>query len=326
MMKNVGVILELDRGKIKQTNFGMITLARAKDTQLFAFVMGADAEALKKDLESFGITKIVSVLLAENMQDNPVVRAKALINAIKTHDISALFGLSTALGKDLLPRIAALIGAPLVMDCFDVDLKENFAMTSQYSGKTLARIKVTGEVLVFGVRPNAVEPVPSPKAAEISVAEIKEFDGRGIASKGFAVIKTGGAGKNAKTSLVEADVIVAGGRGMKNGENFALLSQCAAQLNGAVASSRVPVDSGWVPYSMQVGQTGEKVNPKVYIAWGISGSIQHFAGMKTSGMVIAVNTDKNSAIMANCDYYAVADALEVIPELTKLLGNEYPGK
>jgi len=317
-MKNIGIIIELDRGKIKETNFGMITLARAESTQLFAFVLGADAGVLKKELELFGITKIVSVLLAKNLQNNPVVRAKALINAIKAHDISVVFGLSTAQGKDFLPRIAALIEAPLVMDCFDVDLEKNIAMTSQYSGKTLARIKVTGEVLVFGVRPNAVEPVSSPNAAEIV-----KFDGSGIVSKGFAVIKTGEGDKNAKISLVEADVIVAGGRGMKNGENVALLSLCAKKLDGAVASSRVPVDSGWVPYSMQVGQTGEKVNPKIYIAFGISGSIQHFAGMKTSGMVIAINTDKNSSIMANCDYYAVADALAVIPELTKLLENDH---
>jgi electron transfer flavoprotein alpha subunit len=120
---------------------------------------------------------------------------------------------------------------------------------------------------------------------------------------------------------VEADVIIAGGRGMKNRDNFSILAQCAEKLKAAVGASRVAVDSGWVPYAMQVGQTGEKVNPRVYIACGISGSIQHFAGMKTSGMIIAVNTDEHAAIMANCDYYAVADALEVIPELTRLLEN-----
>ncbi len=315
MMKNIGIIIELDKGKIKEANFGMITLARAKDTQLFAFVMGA-AGNLKKELESFGITRIISVLLAKEQLNNPVVRAKALINAIKAHHISVVFGLSTARGKDLLPRIAALAEAPLVMDCFNVDLEENLVMTSQYSGKTMATIKLKGEVLVLGVRPNAIEPVNSP-----GLAEIVEFDGSGLDSKGFKVVKTGDSDKNAAISLVEAEVIVAGGRGMKNGENFDLLSRCAKMLNAAVGASRVAVDSGWVPYSMQVGQTGEKVNPRVYLAWGLSGSIQHFAGMKTSGMVIAVNTDKNAAIMSNCDYYAVADALEIIPELTKLLKN-----
>ncbi|MCP4719117.1 MAG: electron transfer flavoprotein subunit alpha/FixB family protein, partial [Desulfobacteraceae bacterium] len=273
MMKNIGIIIELDKGKIKEANFGMITLARAKDTQLFAFVMGA-AGNLKKELESFGITKIISVLLDKEQLNNPVVRAKALINAIKAHHISVVFGLSTARGKDLLPRIAAMAEAPLVMDCFNVDLDKNLVMTSQYSGKTMATIKLKGDVLLLGVRPNAIEPVNSP-----GLAEIVEFDGSDLDSKGFKVVKTGDSDKNAAISLVEAEVVVAGGRGMKNGENFDLLSQCAEKLNAAVGASRVAVDSGWVPYSMQVGQTGEKVNPRVYLAWGLSGSIQHFAGM-----------------------------------------------
>ncbi len=314
MMKNIGIIIESDKGKIKETNFGMITLARAKDAKLFAFVMAADANALKKDLESYGITTIVTLLLADDQLNNPVVRAKALINAVKAHDISAVFGLSTAPGKDLLPRIAALMGAPLVMDCIHVDLEKKVATTSQYSGKTLAGIKLTGEVLVLGVRPNAVEPVKFPNSAEMV-----EFDGSHIVSNGFKVLKTGEADRKAKVSLVEAEVIFAGGRGMKSSENFALLFRCADTINAGVAASRVAVDSGWVPYSMQVGQTGEKVNPRVYIAWGLSGSIQHFAGMKTAGMVIAINTDENAAIMSNSDYYVVADALEVLAELTKLL-------
>ena len=314
MMKNIGIIIELDNGKIKETNFGMITLARAKDTELFAIIMDADVNALKKDLESFGITRVIDVSLAPGQQNNPVVRAKAIINTIKAFNICAVFGLSTATGKDLLPRIAALLEAPLVMDCFNVDLEQKFARTSQYSGKTIASIKVTGDVLVFGVRPNAVEPVK----AKVS-AQILKFDGSNIVSKSFRVIKTSEVDESAKINLVEADVIIAGGRGMKNGENFTILSKCAEKLNAAVGASRVAVDAGWVPYSMQVGQTGEKVSPRVYIACGISGSIQHFAGMKTAGMVIAINMDKNAAIMSNCDYYIKADALEIIPELTKLL-------
>ncbi|MCD4721676.1 MAG: electron transfer flavoprotein subunit alpha/FixB family protein [Desulfobacula sp.] len=320
MMKNIGIIIETDNGKIKETNFGMITLARDNDTQLFAFVMDADARALKQDLESFGITNIIDVLLSPDQQNNPVIRAKAIINAIKEFNICAVFGLSTAIGKDLLPRIAALIEAPLVMDCFHVDLEQNLAKTSQYSGKTIATIKLTGEVLILGVRPNAIEPVKAQGPAQGSGQRLElKPDGTNLVSKGFRVIKTGEADKNANIDLVEADVIIAGGRGMKNGENFTLLSKCAEKLNAAVGASRVAVDSGWVPYAMQVGQTGEKVSPRVYIACGLSGSIQHFAGMKTAGMVIAINTDENAAIMSNCDYYVKADALEIIPELTKIL-------
>ncbi|MBU8910580.1 MAG: electron transfer flavoprotein subunit alpha/FixB family protein [Desulfobacterales bacterium] len=317
MMKNIGIIIELDKGRIKETNFGMITLARAKDTELFAVVVDADAEIVKEELESFGITKIVEVSLAEDQQKNPVVRAKAIINVIKEYNICAVFGLSTAMGKDLLPRIAALLKASLVMDCYAVDIKQNLVKTSQYSGKTSATIKAAGDVLIFGVRPNAIEPV---KAS--SLAEILKFDGTSLISKDLKVIKTGDTDTSENISLVEADVIIAGGRGMKNGENFTILSKCAKKLNGAVGASRVAVDAGWVPYSMQVGQTGEKVSPLVYIACGISGSVQHFAGMKTSGMVIAINKDENAAIMSNCDYYVKADALEIIPELIKHLGND----
>jgi len=316
-MKNIGIIIEADNGTIKATNFGMITLARAPETELSAFVMDADVEAVKQDLESFGIARIFDVSLAADQQDNPVIRAQTMANAVREFKIDAVFGLSTAGGRDLLPRIAALLDAPLVMDCISVDLDQNLAKTSQYSGKTLATLKVTGEVSVFGIRPNVFEPAKAQVAAEIL-----KFDGSNLVSKGFRVIKTDKSDESVKINLAEADVIISGGRGMKNGENFNLLSRCAEKLNAAVGASRVAVDSGWVPYAMQVGQTGEKVSPKVYIACGISGSVQHFAGMKTSGMVIAVNTDENAAIMANCDYYVVADAMEIIPELTKHLEND----
>ena len=114
-------------------------------------------------------------------------------------------------------------------------------------------------------------------------------------------------------------MIISGGRGLKNGENFQLLRDCAAPLGAAVGASRVAVDNGWVPYAMQVGQTGVKVNPKVYLACGISGSIQHYAGMKTSGMIIAINADADAPIMANCDYFVVGDLFEILPALAEAL-------
>ena len=106
---------------------------------------------------------------------------------------------------------------------------------------------------------------------------------------------------------------------MRSGEHFQLLFDCARPLGAAVGASRVAVDNGWVPYAMQVGQTGAKVNPKVYIACGISGSVQHYAGMKTSGMIIAINSDENVAIISNCDYYAIGNLFEILPELSKVL-------
>ena len=316
-MKNIGLLIETENGNLKAANLGMITLARVTDCHLTAFIAGVPVAAVKADLENYGITRIVELDLTADQLQNPVILAKALVQAVDAFDLDVLLGLSTANGKDLLPRIAAFLDAPLVMDCVAVDFQQRTARTSQYSGKTLATIEVTGEVFVFGMRPNVVDPLPAPSAAEVV-----SFAGHNLEASGFKVLQTDRVDETAPVNLAEADVIISGGRGMGNGENFSILYQCAAQLNAAVGASRVAVDSGWVPYAMQVGQTGEKVSPRVYIACGISGSVQHFAGMKTAGMVIAVNTDEQAAIMSNCDYFAVADALEVIPELTKQLEND----
>ncbi len=315
-MKKTGVIIELENGKIKDSNLGMITLARSENRELYAILTDGDIKSVKEDLESYGISKIINVSLEQNKANNPVIKGKAIVGAIRYFHISMVFGLSTSLGKDLLPRIAAMLDAPLVMDCFHVDPVKNLAKTSQYSGKTIATIKVLGDVCIFGVRANAVEPSKAPV-----LANMIEFDGSDQDSKGFNVVKTGDSGKGKNNDLAEADVIVAGGRGLSNGDNFKTLSLCAEKLNASVGASRVAVDSGWVPYSMQVGQTGEKVSPSVYIACGISGSMQHYAGMKTSGMVIAINTDEKASIISNCDYYAVADSMLIIEEMIKLLGN-----
>jgi len=316
-MKNIGILIETDNGSLKNANLGMITLARVANTPLTALVVDVPAAAFRADLENYGITRIVELDLTADQLQNPVVLAKALVQAMDAFELDVLLGLSTANGKDLLPRIAAFLDAPLVMDCVAVDFQQRTAQTSQYSGKTLATIEVTGEVFVFGLRPNVVDPVPAPAAAEVD-----SFAAQGLETDGFKVLRTDRVDATARINLAEADVIISGGRGMQNGENFNILYACAQKLNAAVGASRVAVDSGWVPYPMQVGQTGEKVSPRVYIACGISGSVQHFAGMKTAGMVIAVNTDEQAAIMSNCDYFAVADALEVIPELTRQLEND----
>ncbi len=300
-MKNIAVIIETDisksnREKVKETCLGMITFAREENCELFAFVINADIQALKPDLNYFGIANIVDIVLESELQHNPVVKAKAMVKAVEKFHIDAVFGLCTPMGKDLLPRIAAQLDAPLVMDCIDVDLqpdghtKNCLAKTLQYSGKAIATIKTEGNIPIFGVKPNAVEPVKAQ-----TDTRILKFDGIDLDAKELKLIQTGGNDKSADINLSEADIIIAGGRGMKNGDNFSILSKCAEKLNGAVGASRAAVDSGWVPYSMQVGLTGEKVCPRVYIACGISGSIQHFAGMKTSTIIITINTDNNAS-------------------------------
>lgn len=315
-MKKAGILIEMENNRVKETSIGMITLAARKGADLHALVLDGVDDTACDILAQHGITTVVDLGLASapDIRLNPAVRADAAAKAIQKLELEVLFGLSSADGKDLIPRVAALLDAPLIMDCLDVDLEKNIARTSQYSGKILADIQLTGDVVIFGIRPNAVQPVPFPvQAKRIAITSDSTVPAD------FILVSRDDGENSSRASLAEADIIVAGGRGLKNKDNFSLIFDCAKKLHAAVGASRVAVDEGWVPYACQVGQTGEKVSPRVYIAFGISGSIQHFAGMKTAGMIIAVNKDDNAAIMANCDYQVQGDIFEILPELIRQL-------
>ena len=315
-MKKIGLVIELKAGELKPANFGLISAARDKEHELCALLLEPLTPEIRQHLSHYGVHRIIAIKIPDGTW-NPDQWARAISAAASSLSLDALAGLTTAQGKDLLPRIAAILDAPLVMDCIEVDFQQQVVRTSQYSGKTVASLQLTGATPVYGLRPNSVAAVADPREAQVSELDLPMAQGVGLEM--ISVQKSDGEEQN----LSEADVIISGGRGMKNGENFKLLRDCARHIEGAaVGASRVAVDEGWVPYTMQVGQTGTKVNPKVYVACGISGSIQHFAGMKTSGMIIAINTDPEAAMMANCDYFVEADLFEVLPELAKQLKAE----
>jgi electron transfer flavoprotein alpha subunit len=282
-MGKIGILIELKDDEIKKTNYGVITLARKQGCELYAFVLNGKGIAYKEHLQEYGIGKIIDITSDEGpIQWNPVKWARAIIAAMNYFGITTLCGLTSARGKDLLPRIAAYLDAPLVMDCIDLNLNEHTVKKSQFSGKTIAAIKVEGLHYIFGIRPNAIEAKPATAEAEVIpfqtnveseglvVKEIKQQTFKGI-------------------DLTEADIIISGGRGMENSDNFDILFECAELVGAAVG------------------------------ACGISGSVQHFAGMKTAGIIIAVNTDPQAAIVQKCDYFIVADLFEIIPVLTRKL-------
>ena len=315
-MKKIAILIETQNGQVKKTNLGVIAAARSEGHELYAFLLDGRGFDHKASLEAYGIHKVVDITSgAGPLAWNPVIWSKAVIRAMEHFGISTLLGLTSARGKDLLPRIAARLDAPLVMDCIAVNLDEHSVKKSQYSGKTVAVIKVRGSNFIFGIRPNVIAPKPDAVAAQVISFATDP------ASKRLEV-KEVRQTRDSGIDLTEADVIISGGRGMENSENFNLLRECAAQLGAAVGASRVAVDAGWVPHAMQVGQTGATVSPKVYIACGISGSVQHFAGMKTSRMIIAINTDREAAIVKRCDYFAVADLFDIVPLLTSRLKAE----
>lgn len=315
-----GIPIETENGRVKPSDFGVITLAARTGTPVTALVFDDLDEAEIRVLGEYGADRVVKLRLPDDsaIRLNPAVRAQAVCAAVKALGLNAVMGLSGGQGKDLIPRVAALLDAPLVMDCLDVDLANQTCKAARYSGKVLATLELTGDILVFGIRPNSVpaRPVPA-RPASVAVRSmdltLDPPDSLKLVSR-----EADEEGKS-RVSLAEADIIIAGGRGMKNKENFSLLFDCAEKLKAAVGASRVAVDEGWIPYAHQVGQTGEKVNPSVYIACGISGSIQHFAGMKTAKMIIAVNSDENAAMVTHSDYYAIGDLFEILPELIRQL-------
>ena len=312
-MEKIAILIETKNGEIKKPNFGVITAAYENGHKLYAFLMDGSGVDHQAALEAYGIHKIIEITDNEGpLPWNPVTWSKAVIDAMQHFSINTLLGLTSAQGKELLPRIAARLDVPLVMDCIAINLAEQTVEKSQYSGKTIATIKTHGSHCIYGLRPNAIEPHTRPGTAELILFQT-DADSQMLTIR---EIKQSGAGG---IDLTEAGVIISGGRGMENSENFRILRQCAEQINAAVGASRVAVDAGWVPHSMQVGQTGATVSPKVYIACGISGSVQHFAGMKTSGLIIAINTDPDAAITKRCDYFAVANLFDIIPQLTTRL-------
>lgn len=312
-MGEIGILIETKNGEVKKTNFGVITAARGDGRELYAFLLDRIQDDQKDALQSYGVHKIVEVISEDlPIEYNPVSWSQAVSQAMVHFEINTLLGLAGIQGQSLLPRIAAGLDAPLVMDCAAVDLAGHTVQKSQFSGRAVATLKTEGDFHIYGIRPNAIEAVPAPCRADVLSFQA-EINNSGLTVKEIK------QGDSSGVDLTEADIIISGGRGMENSENFSVLFECAEIMGAAVGASRVAVDEGWVPYAMQVGQTGKTVSPKVYIACGISGSVQHFAGMKTAAMIIAINKDPEAAIMKRCDYFVAADLFEIIPALSARL-------
>jgi electron transfer flavoprotein alpha subunit len=304
----IALLVEFKDGEIKPASYGLLAAAAGETYERIALVCHPSAETYREQLAAFGADEVMGLPRAETAQ----AQAEVVVHALNALGTEVLLGLSTPAGRDLLPRVAACLDAPLAMNCIQVDPRARRAKAFQYSGKTLATLRLSGCHQIYGLRPLVIEARREPAEGAFTALQIEVPTD----TKTTLVDTEAGA---AGVDLSEAEVIISGGRGLKGGENFKLLHDCAAPLNAAVGASRVAVDNGWVPYAMQVGQTGVKVNPKVYMACGISGSIQHYAGMKTSAMIIAINSDPEAPIMANCDYFVVGDLFEILPALNKAL-------
>jgi electron transfer flavoprotein alpha subunit len=314
-MANIGILIESGEEGVKQTNFGVITAARRKaNGTLFAFLVNGDAPASKAALETYGIQKIVGVSApAAEFGARPELQAAALAAAVRHFKIAGLLGAASPKGRDLLARVAAVLDAPLVQDCLNVDIEEGIVTKSHFSGRTTATLRLKGSPLICSLRPNCVEPVPAPGSAAV-----EDFPAL-LSDPGRIHVKEIRKSSAGATDLAEANIIISGGRAIGAPENYQMLRDCAAALGAAVGASRAAVDAGYAPHSMQVGQTGRTVSPKLYIACGVSGAVQHFAGMKTSKVIVAINSDKDAPIFGKSNYGILGDMFEVVPALTEAL-------
>ena len=310
------IYAEYKDGKIKKITHELIAEAARSGCEPVAFLAGAGVEGLAKDLGAMGAKRVILVQGDAVKFYSNEAHGKAFIDAVKAINPSIILMGATALGKDLAPRVAATLGIGLASDCTKVKIEGDKLKCTRpiYAGKALADVEFSGSGPQFAtVRPNA-----------LSIGELKEGAAAAVTNQPLdagalkSMVKDVVRGATAKLDVTEANIVVSGGRAMKNSENFALLEKLAEVLpNSAVGASRAAVDAGYRPHSYQVGQTGKVVSPTLYIACGISGAIQHLAGMRTSKVIVAINKDPEAPIFQLADYGIVGDLFEVVPLLTE---------
>ncbi len=315
-MANIGVYIELKGDKFKKSNKEALSLAKKSGKDVYAVIFSNNPGQYSEEFK--GVTKIIQVK-DDNLTFQPDLYADTLAKIVTEFNLNDFIGAHTPQGKELLPRVAAKIkNASLVTDCIEIDLENGSVTKPVYAGKLLSTYVVEDDFRMFTIRPNVflVEEGGSDAEGEIVTFEPVKNEAK---TKIVEVIKSA----SKKIDLQEAEIIVSGGRGMKAKENFVILEELAEVLNAGVGASRAAVDSEYATPDMQVGQTGKVVNPNLYIAFGISGAIQHFVGMKTSKVIVAINKDPEAPLFKKADYGIVGDLFKVVPllkeELKKVL-------
>jgi len=320
-MAGILVFVEQRNGVIRQASLQALSEAnRQAGVDVTAVLVGSEIGDLAAELGASGAAK---VFVADDLNlalYSAEGYGEAVTKAVEAAAPDAVFFAGTAMGRDLAPRVAAKLGVGALADvvAFEKDGDQLVARRPVYSGKAFATADSAG------VKPQVISLRPNVFAAEETggTADVVALDGLSLTIR--AVIKElvdTGAGE---VDVAEADIIVSGGRGLKGPENFALIRELADALGGAVGASRAAVDAGWIEHKHQVGQTGKVVSPSLYVACGISGAIQHLAGMNSSKIIVAVNKDPDAPIFKIADYGIVGDLFQVVPpmveEVKKLAG------
>jgi electron transfer flavoprotein alpha subunit len=311
-MVSVLVFTESKDGKLKKVSREALSIGRkiaeAADGDLCAFT---NDRSLASDAGKYG-AKTIYVTSAGDYATEPYTAAVA--EAIKQSGASVVLFGGTSNGRDLAPRVAARLGAGVASDVDRLEFTDGKlrARRPVYSGKAFATVDVVGSPAIATTRPNAF---PAEEAANVVVnPQVTDLTADTSSKSKVVETKTPEAGE---LSIAEADIIVSGGRGLKEAQNFSYIRDLAHAINGAVGASRATVDAGWIDHQHQVGQTGRVVSPNLYIAAGISGAIQHLAGMSSSKHIVAINKDPEAPIFRVADLGVVGDLFQILPALTE---------
>lgn len=313
-MSKVLIFTEHQNGTLKRSALELLSFANKESFEIASIFIGSNSAPLIAELGLWGVQQIYQMSDAQYDKYNPELFEAAFAEAIKTAKPDLILASSSSLGKDLFPRLSAHLNLSCASDCTHIEFNNGKIKATKplYSGKCLADVHFESTPVVL-MRANQLPVIDKPnKSATPTITPLM------IAPKDLkTLIKDIVKGASQKLDLTEANIIVSGGRGLKAPENFKLLNDLADVLGATVGASRAVVDAGWVPHEIQVGQTGKTVAPTLYIAVGISGAIQHLAGMSGSKVIVAINNDPNAPIMQKATYGIVGDLFEILPKLTE---------
>ncbi|MFC2133307.1 electron transfer flavoprotein subunit alpha/FixB family protein [Bacteroidota bacterium] len=313
MANNILVYIEQRNGQIKKASFEAAKVgadfASKFGSKVEAVVIGDNIDGLEK-IGGYGVGKVTHFKNADLNNYSSSAYTQILVQFVNDSNSDIVIIPNTAMGKDLAPRVSAKLDCGLAMDCIQLENEgDNIVATRPvYAGKALIDVKINSAKKIFTIRPNVFAAGDASDAqAEVSVSD---FGNPNLATKVVELKQSEGT-----LDVAEADVIVSGGRGMKDADQFKLVEDLAEVLGAAVGASRAVVDAGWRPHSEQVGQTGKTVSPTLYVALGISGAIQHLAGMRSSKYIVAINKDDDAPIFQAADYGIAGDVFEIVPAL-----------
>jgi len=312
------VIIESREGKTKKSSLETVSEAKRRaaelGTDVGAVFVGSSGDCLNPEVFSYGAARVYSLESPQLGRYSAQGYALALADLVAEVKPEVVFIAATAMGRDLAPRLAARLRVALASDCTKIEVKDGKLEFTRpiYAGKAFLTLSLKSSPQIATLRPNIFPLEPKTDAAGEVVKKKAAIPEGAIRGSVAEVLSE----KGGEIDVTEADVIISGGRGMKGPENFALLRELAAIIpRSAVGASRSAVDSGWIGHQHQVGQTGKTVSPNLYMAFGISGAIQHLAGMSSSKYVVAVNKDPEAPIFKVADYGIVGDLFQVVPAL-----------